>query len=347
MNEAMAVPPEHSAGTNSQVRPKAVLAMRPASLAGDIFGAVREELDRLVEPAPSVLETLDDGPALAALADAEVLLTGWGCPPVTAVVLSSAPRLRAVVHAGGTAAALVDRSAAAQRGVALSNAGNANAVPVAEYTFAYILLANKRAAAAERLYRERRAFIDREVELRDTGNYDRVVGLVGASRIGRRVAHLLTQTDLDVLLYDPYLSDREAAALGARRCGLAELMTRSDVISLHPPVTPETTGMIDRQLLSRMRDGTTLINTSRGAIVDDVALLDQLRTGRISAVLDVTTPEPLPPDHELWSLPNVTLTPHIAGATGTELSRLGRCVVEELARFRQGIPFAFTETPIP
>jgi phosphoglycerate dehydrogenase-like enzyme len=326
-------------------RPRAVLVMRPPALADDLFGAMREELEQLVDLAPVVLEELDTEKAQSVLADAEVLLTGWGCPPLSRGVLSAAPQLRAVVHAGGSAAAVVDLTAAAERGLLLSNAGDANAVPVAEYTFATILLANKRATAAERLYRDRRAHIDREVELRDTGNYRRVVGLVGASRIGRRVASLLALTDLEVLLHDPYASDADAAELGARRCGLAELMATADVVSLHAPVTPETIGMIGRGELRRMRDGATLVNTSRGVIVDQTALEAELRTGRISAVLDVTTPDPLPPDHPLWSFPNVTLTPHIAGATGTELIRLGRCVLDEVARFRRGLPFAFSETP--
>lgn len=317
--------------------------MRPTALVEDLFEGVRDELDALVSIRGPVLTTLEGKLARAVLADVEVLLTGWGCPLISADVLDHAPKLRAVIHAGGTAADVVDVPEAVQRGIVLSNAGVANAIPVAEYTVAMILLANKRATSAERLYRERRSLIDREVELRDTGNYRRKVGLVGASRIGRVVAQMLAATDLRVSIYDPYASDAAIADLGARRSSLAELMSESDVVSLHPPVTSETVGMIDRLLLARMRDGATLINTARGGIVDQVALLAELRTGRIDAVLDVTTPEPLPPDHELWSLPNVTLTPHIAGATGNELGRLGRFVVEELERFSDGLRFAYPE----
>ena len=323
--------------------PRALFSMRPAALAGDLFGTVRDQLDELVSIGGPVLTSFDGDPDV--LAETEVLLTGWGSPFVDAVVLDRAPKLRAVVHAGGSAADVVDVRAAMERGILLSNAGAANAIPVAEYTVAAVLLANKRAVGAERLYRERRSLIDREVELRDTGNYRRTVGLVGASRIGRLVAQMLAPTDLRVRIYDPYASDAAVAALGAQRSSLAELMSESDVVSLHPPVTPETVGMIDRGMLARMREGATLVNTSRGEIVDHDALLAELRTGRIDAVLDVTTPEPLPPDHELWSLPNVTLTPHIAGATGNELGRLGRCVVDELARLRAGLPFAYPEPP--
>ncbi|MBE1879025.1 hydroxyacid dehydrogenase [Myceligenerans pegani] len=324
-------------GTPAGRRPRVALAMRPAALADDLFAGLWPELDSLADLTPGVV-TEWDGDAVAVLADTEVLLTGWGCPRVTRDLLARAPRLRAVIHAGGGAAAVVDAEAAAERGIELSDAGDKNAVPVAEYTFAMIVLAGKRARYAERLYRDRRAFIDREAELRDTGGYGRVVGLVGASRIGRRVALLLAGTDLDVLVHDPYLSAAHAAALGVRRCDLAELMSASDIVSLHAPVTSQTVGMVDAAMLGRMRDGATLINTARGDLVDHVALLEHLRPGRIDAVLDVTVPEPLPPDHELWSLPNVVLTPHIAGATGNELARLGRHLLDELRRLRDGVP---------
>jgi phosphoglycerate dehydrogenase-like enzyme len=317
--------------------------MRPPELADDLFGSLRAELDGMVELAPDVLTDFASEEASTVLARTEILLTGWGCPPVTDEVLAGAPRLRAIIHAGGAAGHVVDVAAAARRGLVLSNAGEANAVPVAEYTFAMIVLASKRAWHAERLYRRHRSHVDREVHLRDTGTYERVVGLVGASRIGRSVARLLAATDLELLVYDPYVADDELTALGARGCTLAELMATSDIVSLHAPVTPETVGMIDAQMLGLMRDGSTLINTARGALVDHAALLDHLRDGRIDAVLDVTVPEPLPPDHELWALPNVVLTPHVAGATGTELRRLGRHVLGEIARLRDGLPLTSAE----
>lgn len=339
--EAMSLPAAR--GQNTQARVPALMAMRPSALAADLFRTSGVELREHADLLLDVVEDWEQAPARSALKRARVLITGWGCPPLTECLLDAAPDLQAVIHAGGTASAVIDPAAAARRGIALSNAGEVNATPVAEYTFAMILLANKRAAAAEQLYRQRRAYIDREVELRDSGNFGRTVGLVGASRIGRKVARLLTATDLQVLIYDPYLSNAQALALGARRCSLSELMTRSDVVSLHAPVTPETAGMIDQEMLRLLPDGATVINTARGALLDHEALLPHLRSGRLDAVLDVTTPEPLPPEHELWSLSNVTLTPHIAGATGSELARLGEHVVAELSRFRAGLPFAVAE----
>ncbi|GAB3960257.1 hypothetical protein GCM10027614_81660 [Micromonospora vulcania] len=120
-------------------------------------------------------------------------------------------------------------------------------------------------------------------------------------------------------------------------------MATSDVVSLHQAVTPETVGQIDAHLLGLMRDGATLLNTARGAVVDQQALVAELRTGRIHAVLDVTEPEPLPADSELWQVPNLVLTPHIAGSMGNELHRIGASVVAEVRRFVAGEPFEHPE----
>ncbi|WP_345438562.1 hydroxyacid dehydrogenase [Microbacterium gilvum] len=315
--------------------------MRPAALADDLFAHERARLEGLVDLHPDARERFDE--ADGRLAETEILLAGWGCPRLDAEVLARMPRLRAVLFAGGAAAAVLDTRIAAERGIVFTNAGEGNAQAVAEYTLGVILLAGKRAAFAERLYRERRAHVDREVELRDTGNYRRVVGLIGASRIGRRVAELLRPTDLDVIVYDPYASGADVAALGARRCGLDELLALSDIVSIHAPATAETHEMIGARELALLRDGATLINTARGTLLDHEALRPHVRTGRIDAVLDVTVPEPLPADDELWDLPNVSLTPHIAGATGSELHRLGRDVVDELERFVHGRAFAYRE----
>lgn len=324
-------------------RPTATLAMRPPALADDIFGPHRERLDVLVDLAPEVLTETDSLTARKVLAGTEVLLAGWGCPALDESVLGAMPALRAVIFAGGAAGSVLDTAAAVRRGISFTNTGEGNAQAVAEFTLAAILLAGKRATYAESLYRTRRTLIDREIELRDSGNYARTVGLVGFSRTGRRVARMLSATELDVLVYDPYAGDDEVRALGGRRVGLRELLASSDVVSLHAPATEETRHMIGRDEFGLMRDGATLINTARGALVDHGALRTELRTGRLSAVLDVTEPEPLDPADELWDLPNVTLTPHIAGATGTELHRFGRDVLAELDNFVHGRPFGVQE----
>jgi phosphoglycerate dehydrogenase-like enzyme len=192
----------------------------------------------------------------------------------------------------------------------------------------------------QRRYREVRAFRMWAREVPDPGNYGKVVGIVGASRIGRRVIELLRPFDLCVLVFDPYLPDAEAAALGVESVELDDLLARSDVVSLHAPLLPETRGLLDAGRLARLRDGAVLVNTARGGLVDTAALTRELASGRIEAVLDVTEPEVLPADSPLYDLENVLLTPHVAGSLGNETRRLGRLAVEEIERYARGEPFA-------
>lgn len=290
---------------------------------------------RLGETGPPLTEFTSDA-ARARLADARVLLTGWGCPLIDDDVLAAAPRLEAVVHAAGTVKAHVGPAVFA-RGIAVSSAAAANAVPVAEYTLAMILLANKAVPILAAAYRARRGPLDLRAGFPDIGNFGKTVGILGASKIGRRLIELLRPFDLDVLLSDPYVDKPMAAELGVRLVGIDELFSAGDVVSIHAPAVPETEGLVDARLLASMRTGATLINTARGSLVDQDALVAELRRGRISAVLDVTEPEVAAPRSPLWELPNVQLTPHIAGAMGNELARLGASAAEEVARVLAGV----------
>ncbi|MFH8338400.1 hydroxyacid dehydrogenase [Streptomyces sp. AM6-12] len=291
-----------------------------------------------LDPALVADDFTADGIA-AELARADVLFTFWGCPPLGPEVLAGAPRLRAVVHAAGSVKDFVT-DACWERGIALSSAADANALPVAEYALAMILLANKRALRTRDHYRAVRARLSWQHEYRDAGNYRRAVGIVGASRTGRRLIALLAPYDMELLVYDPYLSAAEARALGVRPAGLDELCARCDVVSLHAPALPETRHLIDERRLKLMPDGATLVNTARGALVDTDALVRELTSGRLNAVLDVTEPEVLPPDSPLYDLDNVVLTPHIAGSLGGELHRMADSALDELERLAHGRPFA-------
>ncbi|WP_345606085.1 hydroxyacid dehydrogenase [Pseudonocardia adelaidensis] len=280
-----------------------------------------------------------EGFTRAELADVELLVTGWGCAPITADVLAAAPRLRAIVHTAGTVRQHVTE-ACWERGIVVSSAAAANAVPVAEYAVAMIVLAGKRVPDIAREFRAARAQRDWNEIYPDAGNYGATVGLVGASLIGRRVADLLRPFDLEVLLHDPYVADAEVRALGAEPVALDDLFARSGVVSLHAPLLPSTTGMVDARLLGLMRDGATLLNTARGGLVDHAALERELLSGRLRAVLDVTSPEPLPPDSPLWECDGVLLTPHVAGSKGNELRRLADAAAAEVQRWAAGLPFA-------
>jgi phosphoglycerate dehydrogenase-like enzyme len=321
-------------------RPRTVLAMTPAVRSALLGAAAVERLARIAEVDPQVLVTDFAAPGVAApLAAAEVLLTGWGCPPLDEAALERMPRLRAVVHAAGSVKGHVT-DACWRRGIAVSSAAAANAVPVAEYTLAAILFSGKRVAAHAHTLRTTRAPLGEQWPGAAGGNYGATVGVVGASRIGRRVIELLRPFDFQVLLCDPYVSERQAAELGVRAVELDELARRSDVVTIHAPQLPQTRHMFDRRRLALMRDGATLINTARGSLVDTAALTEELVSGRLSAVLDVTEPEPLPPGSPLYELPNVLLTPHVAGAMGNELGRLADAALGELERYARGLPFA-------
>jgi len=338
------VPGPHLPGDSVEAgRPRVVIAM-PADVERAVLPPeVAADLGRVAEVSPArIRESFTSTEAAAALADAEVLLTGWNTPKVTTETVARAPRLRAIVHTAGTVRTFIEEEVL--RTVTVCSQAHANAVPVAEYTFAAVVMASKQAfRLRERLRRERRGRDLRE--LPELGTYRTTIGLVGASRVGRLVLERLRSLDVRLLLHDPYLTVDEAHALGAELVDLETLMTSSRVVSLHAPLLPDTVGMITRELLAAMPDGGTFINTARGAIVDHSALIDECTSGRLQAVLDVTHPEPLPPDSPLFDLDNVFLTPHISGSLGNEVARLGTAAVAEVARIARGEPLRSVVEP--
>lgn len=323
----------------SEPRPAALIAMWPEAFAQQ-FDEERvgrlESLVGLVSPDPVV--DLDD-PALAVdLARVEVLVTSWGAPRLTADVLHRMPSLRAVFHAAGTVRGLAT-DAFWQRGITVTSAAEANAIPVAEFTFASIVLADKR---AQFLARDPMAHRDdwRTRLLTDGySNLGRTIGVVGFSRIGRRVVALLRQLEgVTILVADPTVDTEAVAAAGATLTSLDDLLRRADVLSLHAPELPETRRMIGAAELALLRDGATVVNTARGSLIDTDALTAECLGGRLDAVLDVTDPEPLPMDSPLYRLPNVSITPHIAGSLGSETRRMSDVALDELARWTLGLP---------
>ncbi|GAB2873961.1 hydroxyacid dehydrogenase [Streptomyces mayteni] len=286
---------------------------------------------------PLAAEELSSPGVRTRLAEVEVLITSWGCPPLDEDVLRAAPRLRAVLHAAGSVRGHVGDPVFA-RGILVTTAAAANAEPVARYTVAAVLWALKKVpflAQDARRYRQDWTYRDRRGKL---SGYHRTVVIVGFSRIGRRaVALLRTPHDGPILVVDPYADPAEVSAAGAELVDLADALPRADVLSLHAPALPETRHMIGESELASLRSGATLINTARGALVDTLALERACASGRLDAVLDVTDPEPLPASSPLYDLPNVLLTPHVAGAQGAETRLMTGAALTELERYAAGL----------
>ncbi len=318
--------------------PEKVAILISNELRRDIFDdASWESLLRVAEPVLPVAP----GPVTAEMArdllrGARACITGWGSPALTANVLAEADTLGLMAHAAGSVKAFVS-DALWEKDIRVTSAAPALAIDVAWTTVALMVLARKN------------VFLLRE-HIRQGGwkpmpgwpsgeLYGAVVGLVGASNVGRHVIRLLDGSGARILLYDPYVSAEEAARLEVKkRESLEDLIRESDIVSLHAPKLPETYHMLNAGNLALMKDHSILINTARGALIDEAALIELLRTRPIFACLDVTDPEPPAPDSPLRTMPNVLLTPHLAGCVGSGLKRLGAAAADEVRRFLAGEP---------
>jgi phosphoglycerate dehydrogenase-like enzyme len=308
-----------------------------------VYGAEeRRELNGLLDLHPEPLTAKSWRQSRSVLADVEVIMCSWGVPRMDAEFLASAPKLRAVFHAAGSIRPFTSDQFW-NRGIIVSSAYAANALPVAEYTLATILLSLKNFWRFSAAAKTGDGWGDHTRQV--SGCFRSTVGIVSLGMIARRVLELLKPFDLIPLIYCPFLSPGESDALGVERCMLEDVFRRSDVVSVHTPELPETRGMIDGYLLETMKPGATLINSARGAVINEPELIEVLqRRTDLTAVLDVTDPEPPLLNSPLLSLPNVVLTPHIAGSMNFECQRLGRYMVDELKRYLQDEPLRWQIT---
>ncbi|GIH19741.1 hydroxyacid dehydrogenase [Rugosimonospora africana] len=312
----------------------------PAALRDMFFPAPLDQrlaaAGRLVLPPPGT-DPRDPESFARLLADVDAVVTGWGCPPLTASVLDGAPRLRLLAHTGASVRPYVTADGFA-RGVRVTQAGAAMAHAVGEQALALTL------ALLHRLHRfdhALRAGAEWTAAKAAPSRYElrgSPVGVVGASRTGCAYIALVRALGAEVRCADPYLSEPAAAELGVTRTGLDELLRGCRVVSLHAPVLPDTVGLLGARELALLPDSALLVNTARSALVDGAALLAELESGRIDAALDVFDEEPLPVTHPLRGLPNVLLTPHEAAGTQESRRRAGEIVLAELGRFSSGAP---------
>jgi len=313
-----------------------ILVLPPSRLRADLFAPEVEA--RLYALGDVFLNPNDRNYSAQELADLiqgiEVCVTSWGSPQFTREVIGKADSLKIIAHAAGSVKGIVTPSVF-ERGVTVCSSQPAMAISVAAMTVAMmeIMLRNVVNLASEirrqRTWRPKGVAGPRELN-------GKTVGIIGAGLIGREVIRYLGPFDVRIQLFDPYLSAEEAEVLGASPATLGEIFRECDVISIHAPLTEQTRGMISQEHLRTIKDGAVLVNTARGAIIDHEALLRELKTGRFSAALDVTDPEPLPDGHEFFALPNVVLTPHISGGTPEMIRRQGDAAVENLERFFSG-----------
>ncbi len=270
-----------------------------------------------------------------AFRDTEYIFSTWGMPVFTGEEIREyLPSLKAVFYGAGT----VQRFARPflRCGVKVFSAWAANAVPVAEYTAAQIVLANKGFFKAMR-------YTDRSATIAATkgypGNFGARVGIIGAGMIGKLVIRKLKDYALELVTFDPFLPDEIARELGVKKVTLEELFSTCQVVSNHLANNEQTKGMLNGALFEKMLPCATFLNTGRGAQVVEADLIRVLKERPdLTAILDVTYPEPPETGSDLYTLENCILTPHIAGSSGNEVRRMGQYMQEEYQRFTQGMP---------
>jgi phosphoglycerate dehydrogenase-like enzyme len=270
--------------------------------------------------------------ACALLADCTVGLGSWGTPFPCAEIMAAAPKLRMWEHAAGTAKKMFGPHLKG-RDFTIASCKTAIADCVAEMTIGEIILGLRRlfenAAANHRVVTGK---VQKSPHARVM--YGSTIGVVGASEVGKRVIKLLQPFGCEVLLYDPFVTEAQAAKMGAKlEKNLTELCRRSDAVTLHTPNVPATQKMIGAEQFKAMKDGAIFVNTARGSCIDEAALIAELQAGRLFALLDVTAPEPAAPESPLRQLPNAIVTSHIAGP---QSFNIGAQAVNDIAAFLSG-----------
>lgn len=301
-----------------------------------IYGdALRAEIAHRVELVADVQTTASVKANPGLLADVEVIFSGWGVPKMDAAFLAAAPKLRAVFYGAGSIKPMTS-DAFWERGIAVTSAYAMNAVPVSEFTLATILLSLKR---TWHYVVETKRLGKYPASVKPPGAYGAKVGLISFGMIGKLVRERLKPFDLEVWVYDPFLSAEQAAEHNVTLVSLDDIFSNCDVVSLHTPWLKETENMIRGRHFELMRDGSTFVNTARGAIVHEAEMTEVLkRRPEVTACLDVTWPEPPVAGSPLYTLPNVVLTPHIAGSQENECRRMGRLMIDEFDRWSKGLP---------
>ena len=302
----------------------------------ELLARIAELVDIVAPPQTAASIQADPG----VLKDVEIILSGWGMAKIDEAFVRAAPRLKAIFYGAGSVKDFA--GPALDAGYLVTSSYAANAIPVAEYCVANLILALKRFLPHTRQSHTEGRSIWREPL---TGAFGSTVGLVSLGMVGRHVLHLLQSYDVKIAAHCITLTEESARELGIRRCTLEEVFAISDALSIHTALKPETRGMITGAHIASMKQGATLINAARGAVIREDEMIDVLRRRPdLTAVLDVSDPEPAPSGSPLYRLDNVFLTPHTAGSLHGECRRLGHYVFQELCNYLEGKPPVYSVT---
>lgn len=319
---------------------KSVIVGNPREARSVFPRAQREKIASKTELHPIDLNETNIKTNWQALEEADIIFATWGMPAFSEMELKRLTKLKAVFYAAGSVKLFGEPLL--KKGIILSSAWQANAIPVAEFTLATILLAMKG------FYRNSREYIHPEAfhsAYRGPGNFGETVSLLGAGAIGRKLIELLRPFRLQVQVFDPYLSDEGAKKLGVVKVSLEAAFENGFVVSNHLANIPATVRMLRGNHFEKLRHNAVFINTGRGATVNESEFLDVFeRRQDLTALLDVTYPEPPVHGSPFYTLPNVVMTTHIAGSQGDEVVRMAAYAWDEFLAWHHGEPLRYQVT---
>ncbi len=262
-----------------------------------------------------------------------VIVTSWDSPRIDEKILDLCPDLKAVIHAAGSIKPVIS-DAFIERKIRITNSAVAIGEGVAETALGFAISACKGFYTLNE--DTKNGLWQENIKTKVKDFYDIKVGVISGGAVGRHMVKLLKNFHVDILMYDPVLSAEAIQAIGAEKVSLETLMSECDVVSVHAPSIPATDNMLNASNLCLLQDGAVLINTSRGSVINEQDLIAELEKGRFFACIDVTQTEPPAKDNKLRALPNVVLTPHIAGTATNGLRRVALHVCEEIERLLGG-----------
>jgi len=318
----------------SEQKPKAALFYNYPAGDGDVYPQVaRDKIASLTDLYPEVIHTGNFDAHAAHLADTEVIFATWGMVCFEEKHFKAMPNLKAVFYAAGNVKAfaqpLIDND------IILVSAWQANAIPVAEMCLSQILLSLRGYFRSVRQYHEIQNATAKAYPR--SGVNGETIGMLGMGKIGTRLRYLLKDYPLKVIAYDPFLTTERAQELDVEAVSMEAVFAQSSVLCNHIPDIPATRSVLTESLFRSMRDGATFINTGRGAQVVEEDLLRVMQDRPdLTALLDVTDPEPPTPDSALWKQPNIIISPHIGGTIGDEVTRLSDLAIAEFERWIAG-----------